>query len=136
MIYRSYSELVRLGTFEERFEYLRLGGVPGHETFGLDRRLNQAFYDSYAWQQAREWVIIRDNGCDLGLDGFPIHDRILVHHMTPIAPDDILRARDWIIDPEFLITTNHDTHNAIHYSAESPRQQDLITRRPGDTTLW
>lgn len=133
---RTYSELITLPTFEERFEYLRLGGKVGAETFGFDRYLNQIFYKSDKWLSVRDKVIIRDNGCDLGIEGREIYGRILVHHMNPITMDDILNHSSWILDPEYLITTVKNTHDAIHYSDESLLIKDPIERRKNDTCPW
>lgn len=133
---RTYSELSKLKTFMERFQYLTLGGSVGHSTFGFDRHLNQQFYHSYAWKEARRLVIIRDNGCDLGIDGYEIHQEILIHHINPMTPDDIIHSEDWITDPEFLITTTNATHNAIHYGDASLLPAPVVERRPGDTKLW
>lgn len=133
---RSYSELITLPTFEERFEYLRLGGKVGAETFGFDRYLNQIFYKSDKWLSVRDKVIIRDNGCDLGIEGREIYGRILVHHMNPITMDDIVNHSSWILDPEYLITTVKNTHDAIHYSDENLLIKDPIERRKNDTCPW
>lgn len=134
---RTYFELSRFSTFEERFAYLKLGGVVGAETFGFDRYLNQEFYKSVLWRRARDYVIARDYGCDLGIEGYEIHDRVYVHHMNPMTPDDIKHSNLDIVDPEFLITVTHNTHNAIHYGDERLiRRGQLIVRRPGDTRLW
>lgn len=133
---RTYSELITLPTFEERFEYLRLGGKVGAETFGFDRYLNQIFYKSDKWLSVRDKVIIRDNGCDLGIEGREIYGRILVHHMNPITMDDIVNHSSWILDPEYLITTVKNTHDAIHYSDESLLIKDPIERRKNDTCPW
>jgi len=133
---RCYSELVRLETFEDRFNYLRLGGEVGKATFGFDRYLNQMFYNSYEWRDARDQTIVRDLGCDLGVDGFEIYENILVHHMNPIEKDDILHSAEWIVDPEYLITTKLSTHTAIHYGSDPPSIPKLVVRRPGDTKLW
>ena len=116
---RCYSELITLPTYEERFKYLKLDGRVGADTFGFDRHLNQMVYQKDPrWKNARDLVIIRDNGCDLGIEGREIYGKIIVHHMNPITVDDILNDRDWIFDPEFLICTVHNTHNAIHYGDE------------------
>jgi hypothetical protein len=133
---RRYSELSRLETFEERFEYLELGGTVGRTTFGFDRWLNQRFYKSPEWFRARNFVIMRDNGCDLGILGYEIYTSLLVHHMNPIFVDDIIHGEDWIIDPEFLITTSLNTHNAIHFGDKSLLPQGLVDRKAGDTRLW
>lgn len=133
---RRYSELRRLETFDERFEYLELKGVVGKSTFGFDRWLNQAFYRSREWKDARSFVIARDNGCDLGIRGYDVFSDPLVHHMNPLSAEDIERGEDWIIDPEFLITTSLRTHNAIHYGDASLLPKEPTIRRPGDTKLW
>lgn len=133
---RRYSELRRLRTFEERFDYLSLKGVVGESTFGFDRWLNQQFYRSREWRDARTFVIARDNGCDLGIPSYDIFHNPLVHHMNPLTANDIQHGESWIIDPEFLITVSHKTHNAIHYGDESLLPQKPIVRRPGDTKLW
>ena len=119
MSIRTYSELIKLPTFEERFEYLRLDGTVGESTFGFDRYLNQIFYRSQKWKDIRDWVIIRDNGCDLGVEGFEIYGRIIIHHMNPISLQDIERESDLLLNPEYLICTVHNTHNAIHYGDAS-----------------
>lgn len=133
---RSYSELRQLHTFEDRFDYLSLGGTVGVHTFGFDRWMNQLFYRSREWQQARDEVIVRDRGCDLGCDGYEIHGDLLVHHMNPIAIEDIENGEEWILDPEFLITTRHQTHNAIHYGDRNLLPKPPVERRAGDTRLW
>jgi len=138
---RTYSELIRIPTFEERFEYLRLDGAVGEETFGFDRYLNQVFYNSSAWKEIRRQVILRDSdylgALDLGHPDHPISGRILVHHMNPVAVKDILDRKDYILDPEFLISTCRDTHNAIHYGdARLLQVNTLITRAPNDTCPW
>lgn len=133
---RSYSELRRLETFEERYEYLRLGGAVGRATFGFDRWLNQQFYSTRDWQLARDAAIVRDLGCDLGIMGYDIHKGLLVHHMNPMSPRDIEEGATWIADPEFLITTTHRTHNAIHYGDRSQLPRQFVPRFPGDTSLW
>ena len=134
---RCYSELITLPTYEERFRYLKLDGRVGADTFGFDRHFNQMVYQrDPRWKNARDIVIIRDNGCDLGIEGREIHDKIIVHHMNPITMDDILQNRDWIFDPEFLITTVHNTHNAIHYGDEDLLVKAPIERKPNDTCLW
>lgn len=133
---RSYSELIKLGTFEERFEYLKLSGSVGFETFGHDRYLNQALYCSEKWKRVRREVIIRDEGCDLGVDYMEIPGKIIIHHMNPITIRDIESGNSSIFDPEFLICTSFRTHNAIHYSDESLLPKDPVIREPGDTKLW
>jgi hypothetical protein len=133
---RTYSDLCRLHTFEERFGYLSLRGEVGHATFGFDRWINQTFYTSRAWRDIRQGVILRDEGCDLGVLGYDISSRLLIHHMNPITADDIVNFNDEILDPEFLITTTHDTHNAIHYGDESLLPKRYVPRAPGDTKLW
>jgi hypothetical protein len=133
---KSYLELNRLETFIDRYEYLKLDGVVGKSTFGFDRWINQRFYRSREWQSARDYVIVRDGGCDLGVAGFDIHSGLLVHHMNPISVDDLEHGNEWIIDPNYLITTSLRTHNAIHYGDESLLPRGPITRRFGDTNLW
>lgn len=133
---RSYTELMRMRTFEERFRYLALHGVVGDPTFGFDRHINQNFYSSRQWSQARHHVILRDNGCDLGIDGYEIHGRIVVHHINPMTVGEVVHGETVILDPEFLITTTHRTHNAIHYGDERQLPRPLVERRPGDTKLW
>lgn len=133
---RTYTGLSRLKSFEERFHYLSLRGAVGESTFGFDRWINQYFYRSREWRDARSFVIARDGGCDLGIVGYEIHFKPVVHHMNPISMDDIQHGQEWIIDPEFLITTSHRTHNAIHYGDESLLPKGPITRKPGDTKLW
>jgi hypothetical protein len=133
---RTYYELRRLPTFQERFEYLKLGGTVGRATFGFDRYLNQRFYTSREWKQARDRVITRDNGCDLGIDGYEIHVDLLVHHINPMSVDDIVSGEEWLIDPQYLITTTQRTHNAIHYGNNLQVPEVVLERKPGDTTLW
>jgi len=133
---RTYSELKRIETFEDRYRYLKLAGVVGAPTFGYERILNQLLYTSDRWRSTRSDIIIRDNGCDLGVKGYKIHSGLLVHHMNPITIEDIEEDRDHIYDPEFLITTVLRTHNAIHYGNENQIAQKPIERRPGDTRLW
>lgn len=133
---RSFAEMVLLPTFEERFAYLKLEGSVGRDTFGFDRYLNQNFYRSSLWKRARNLVIIRDNGCDLGIPGREIHADLLVHHMNPMGPDDIIHGEEWILDPNFLITTTKSTHNAIHYGNEALLPKVTTERHAGDTKLW
>ncbi len=136
MMIRRYSELASLGSFEERFEYLRLRGQVGDPTFGYDRWMNQDFYASTQWRQIRHHVIARDQGCDLGVEGFEGFDRIYIHHMNPRSVQDLQDGNEDILDPEFLISCTHRTHNAIHYGNERHLPRQLIERRPGDTKLW
>lgn len=135
---KTYSELIKYPTFEERFRYLELDGRVGIETFGFDRYLNQKFYKSPEWKRVRNHVITRDNGCDLGIFEHEIPNgvTIIIHHINPISVKDLTDKNDWIFDPEFLITTIKRTHDAIHYSDESILYSDPIERRPNDTTLW
>jgi hypothetical protein len=133
---RTYSELRRLTTFEERFDYLSMSGEVGKTTFGFDRWINQQFYRSREWKQVRDYVVVRDGGCDLGIPGYEIHAQLLVHHMNPVTPEDLIGGEAWILDPEFLITTTHQTHNAIHYGDMSLISRAPVERRPGDTKLW
>ena len=133
---KTYRDLQRFLTFDERFEYLKLGGMVGASTFGFDRYLNQRFYTSLEWKRTRDAVITRDNGCDLGLDGYEIHDKILVHHMNPITQDDLIHANDVVLELDNLITTTHNTHNAIHFGDSSLIKKLPPERRPGDTKLW
>lgn len=133
---RTYSELRRLETFEERYHYLRLAGIVGVDTFGFDRWINQGFYKSHEWRTIRDHVIVRDNGCDLGVPGYEIHSGLIVHHMNPISSSDLEDGENAIIDPDFLITTSLRTHNAIHYGDESQLPRGPVVRRAGDTTLW
>ena len=133
---RTYSDLRRLQTIEDRYRYLKLGGAVGRDTFGYDRYLNQDFYRSRIWKSIRNHVIDRDRGCDLGVPDYEIHDTIYVHHMNPMTPGDITDFNEDILDPEFLISVTHRTHNAIHYGNESQLPQRFVERRPGDTTPW
>lgn len=133
---RTYSELITLPTFEERFKYLQLNGRVGEETFGFDRYLNQIFYNSEEWKSIRDFVIIRDGGCDLGIPDREIYTRILVHHMNPIRQEDILRRSKFLLDPEFLISTMKSTHDAIHYGDESLLILEPIERTRNDTCPW
>lgn len=133
---RQYSVLKRFNTLEERYEYLKLTGVVGKKTFGWDRYFNQRFYHSMEWKRVRDLVILRDEGCDLGIPGFEIHDKLLIHHMNPIWIEDLRSGNPEILDPEFLITTCDRTHQAIHYGDKSMLPQAPIVRIPGDTKLW
>jgi hypothetical protein len=136
MKFRTYKELQRLDTFQDRYRYLKLDGVLGSSTFGFDRWMNQQFYQSRAWRRTRDFVIVRDEGYDLGIPGFEIHSGLFVHHMNPITQSDLEHGEEWIMDPEFLITTSLRTHNAIHYGDETQLPREPIVRKPGDTTLW
>lgn len=137
MIMRVYGELIKIEKFIDRYAYLKLGGSVGIETFGFDRWLNQIFYKSPEWRHLRDDVIIRDNGCDLGIEDRPISGRIYVHHMNPINPDDIKLRKDIILNPDYLICCSHNTHEAIHYSDEKLLLPDkFIERKPGDTIPW
>lgn len=133
---RSYSELKRIDTFLERYRYLSLRGVVGESTFGFDRYINQQFYRSSQWRQLRHEIILRDNGCDLGIEGFEIHGKILIHHMNPMSVTDIVDGDNTILDPNFLISVTLKTHNAIHYGDERQLPRKYEPRRPGDTKLW
>lgn len=133
---KSYSELTRFNTFDERFEYLKLGGGIGRATFGFDRHINQHFYMSREWHDIRDYVAVRDNGCDLGIEGYEIHVEPLIHHINPMTAEDIVSGEEWILDPEFLITTTHRTHNAIHFGTNKAYPKVVIRRSRRDTTLW
>lgn len=133
---RSYSDLRSLETLEERYRYLALHGQVGDITFGFDRYLNQGFYRSPEWRRIRSHIIVRDDGCDLGIEGFEIHDRIYIHHMNPMNIEDIESGDPRILDPEFLIAVTQRTHNAIHYGDESLLPRPPVERKPGDTKLW
>lgn len=133
---RTYSELITLSTFEERFNYLTLRGTIGVVTFGFDRYLNQDFYNSWSWRSVRDKIIIRDNACDLGLSGRDIFDSIRIHHMNPMTIDDIEDGNPAVFDPEFLICTSIGTHNAIHFGSSKNLPRLPIGRRKGDTKLW
>ena len=136
IIIKTYSELITLPTFEERFAYLQLNGVVGRDTFGFDRYLNQIFYRSKRWRSIRDQIIIRDNGCDLGVEGYDIYGKILIHHINPITLDDIKRESEFLLNPEYLITTTHNTHNAIHYGDESLLSTMPMERVKNDTCPW
>ena len=137
MIIRTYTELIKRETFIERYRYLKLGGRVGEATFGYDRWLNQIFYSKDPeWLELRDHVIIRDCGCDLGMSDRPIEDRILIHHMNPITKDDIIHRTKWLLDPEYLICTIKNTHDAIHYGDESKLLIAPVERRPYDTCPW
>ena len=134
---RTYSELIKLSTFEERFKYLRLNGKVGVDTFGFDRVFNQRFYKSAEWLRVKDQVIVRDYGRDLGMEGYEIYgQRIIVHHMNPIMLEDIKCSTEFLLNPEYLISTTHSTHNAIHYGDENLLQKDPIIRSKNDTCPW
>ena len=136
MMIKSYRELRLLRTFEERFEYLKLGGVVGNSTFGFDRYVNQELYHSNEWRHTRRVVVLRDNGCDLGIPNHDIHGRLLIHHIMPITLEDIESGSDRIFDLDNLITTTIDTHNAIHYGDASLLPRLPVVRKKNDTCLW
>lgn len=133
---KTYTELIKFPTFEDRYNYLALNGHVAEETFGFDRWLNQKFYNSDEWRSIRDFVIIRDGGCDLAMDGYEIHGKLYVHHMNPINQSDILHSSDILINPEYLVCVSHNTHNAIHYGDASLLMTAPIERRPGDTCPW
>ena len=136
MSFRTYSELIREPTFEDRFAYLRLKGSVGLATFGHDRYLNQRFYTSRQWRDMRDYVIARDEGLDLATPGYEIYNKIIIHHMNPMTAEELENGSGDVLDPEFLITTTHRTHNAIHYGDERHLTKPFVERRPGDTRLW
>lgn len=136
MIMKTYNELIRLRTFEERFDYLRIGGIIGKETFGIERYLNQSFYRSIEWKHVRRDAIVRDNGCDLAFMGMDIYGRVIVHHINPITVEDIVEGRDCMFDLNNLICTSHSTSNAIHYGDKSLLITPPKERKRGDTQLW
>ena len=134
---KTYSELVTFPTFEERFKYLQLSdGRVGDDTFGYDRYLNQQFYKTREWRNLRDSLIVRDNGCDLGVDGYEIYGRIIIHHLNPISKNDILYRTDFLTNPEYLICTTHNTHNAIHYGDENLLAKGPVERTANDTCPW
>lgn len=133
---RTYSELLTLETFEDRYHYLSLKGIVGETTFGSERHHNQKFYTSREWRSIRDEVIARDLGCDLALSGHDIFDRPIIHHMNPMVARDIIHGNSDILEPEYLITTTHRTHNAIHYGDATLLLKPLVDRKPGDTNLW
>ena len=133
---RTYSELIRLSTFKERFRYLKLDGLVGKDTFGFDRYLNQEFYRSKEWKEVRDFVIVRDNGCDLGMNGYEIVGRIYIHHMNPITVNDIVHSSDFLLNPDYLICVSHNTHNAVHYGDEDLLVTAPVERRKNDTCPW
>lgn len=133
---KTYAELQKRTAFLSRFRYLSLGGSIGAATFGFDRHLNQAFYGSKLWRDVRDEVIVRDDGCDMGLPGHGIFDRVLVHHMNPIKVQDLIEFNEDILNPEYLICVSTQTHNAIHFGDERQLPRPFVERRPGDTDLW
>ena len=133
---RTYSELITLPTFEERYRYLKIGGTVGEETFGFDRYLNQSFYKTKEWLRIRDHVIVRDQGCDLAMIDREIRGKILIHHMNPITKEDIVRRSKYLLDPEYLICTVKNTHDAIHYGDESLLIKAPIERQKNDTCPW
>lgn len=136
MSIKTFSELIEIPTFEERFEYLKLDGFVGEETFGFDRYLNQNFYRSYEWRQLRNQIIIRDNGCDLACEDRDIFGRVIIHHMNPISTDDLIHNSDFLMNPEYLICTTKQTHDAIHYGNKDSLILTPRERTPGDTIPW
>ena len=133
---KTYSELSKLKTFRERFDYLKLDGTVGEETFGFDRYLNQRFYKSLEWRRIRDLVIVRDNGCDLGVYGYEIYGKVLIHHINPITAKDLSLSTDLLLNPEYLISTTIKTHNAIHYGDETLLNNFFTERSKNDTCLW
>ena len=133
---KTYSEMIQIPTFEDRYAYLRLGGRVGEETFGFERNLNQSFYRSYEWRKVRREVIARDAGCDLAMPGFQIYNNIIIHHIVPITIEDLEDGTDLILDPNNLVCVSEKTHNAIHFGDKSLLPQTPIERRPGDTCPW
>lgn len=133
---RRYSELIQLPTFEERYQYLRLRGAVGQETFGYDRIFNQRFYCSKEWKTLRDKVLLRDGGCDLGVPGYEIYGKIVIHHMNPISLRDIETMSEFLLNPDYLITTSYDTHNAIHFGDEKLLPLQVIERQANDTCPW
>lgn len=133
---RCYSDLIQLNSFIERYRYLKIYGRVGEDTFGFDRYVNQALYKSQRWRKTRGDVIIRDNACDLGVDGYEMGDYIVVHHMNPITLEDIEEERDNVFNPEYLISCSSRTHKAIHFGDESLLPKEPVVRKPNDTCLW
>ena len=136
MIIKSYSELIKIPTYKERFEYLKLNGIVGKDTFGYDRYLNQAFYNSPEWRRFRRDIIIRDNGCDLACEGYEIRGKIILHHINPLTHDDLVNRREVLFDPENIICVTHNTHNAIHYGDTNLLITGPIERTANDTCPW
>ena len=133
---RSYEEMIKIDDYKARYEYLKLNSIPGDETFGSHRHLNQKFYRSKMWTQLRNRIIVRDEGCDLAHKDFEIPGRIIIHHINPIAPNDIVHGTDMLMDPNNLVCVSHQTHNAIHYGDTHLLAEDYVGRAPGDTKLW
>lgn len=133
---RTYTELKQIPTFIERYRYLKIGGKVGEETFGSDRYLNQVFYRSKEWMNIRNYVIVRDLGCDLGIEGYEIIGKIFIHHMNPLTVEDILNRTEILLDPEYLICCTKNTHDAIHYGNENLLWTDPVIRTPNDTCPW
>lgn len=133
---KTYSELIKIPTYEERFQYLQLKGAVGTDTFGYDRYLNQILYNSPEWKRLRNQIIIRDNGCDLGCEGYEIYGRILIHHLNPITVEDVVSRNPIVFDPENLVCVSHNTHNAIHYGDESLLILAPVERTKNDTCPW
>lgn len=133
---RTYSELITIPTFEERYNYLKLNGIVGKETFGYDRYLNQLLYRSSDWRSFRDRIIIRDNGCDLACEGFELQSRIIIHHIDPITVEDILNKHPKVFDPENVVSTSHNTHLAIHYGDKNLISIAPIDRYKNDTCPW
>lgn len=133
---RTYSEMARYSTMLDRYNYLKLTGRVGESTFGWDRQYNQRFYHSLEWRRIRDAVILRDAGCDLGIEGYEIYDRLVIHHMNPVTIEDIQTASPKILNTNFLVCTSRLTHQAIHYGDASLLPEDLVVRQPGDTKLW
>lgn len=133
---KCHRDLIQLESFIERYQYLKLHGKVGEDTFGLDRYVNQTLYKSHKWRRTRSQIIIRDNGCDLGVEGHELDNYIVVHHMNPITLEDIEEERDIIFDPENLICCSSRTHQAIHFGDEGLLPKDFVQRRPNDTCLW
>ena len=136
MSIKTYSELITIPTFEERFEYLRLKGSVGKDTFGYDRYLNQVLYRSPEWKRLRNQIIIRDDGCDLACDGYDVYGRVLIHHLNPITVEDVLARSRKVFDPDNLVCVSHNTHNAIHYGDVDLLVTGPITRTKNDTCPW
>ena len=135
-IIRTYEDLIKIDSFEDRFEYLKLSGAVGEDTFGFDRWLNQIFYKSKEWKRVRDEVIVRDMGHDLAHEDYPIKGKVIIHHMNPIFLDDLVDRTEFLLEPNYLICTSHNTHNAIHFGDQNLLPKKPIERRPGDTKLW